>query len=1049
MPESRSPADILTERFYNWEMRGRGWQVWPVPVVLEPPFRPFIGHFLPSPAVIDDGQFETAFSRLAETVRSFFAPKAPPTIPPRLEETEEPEPEFIKERNGIVELQVSLPPSSQSPRDVFEQCLMCLGGCRHALAFEVVGTSDALVAQIAADEHEAVIVRSQLKAHFPEVVITTASGFLAEIWARHHHTEPLIVELGLDEEFMVPLETMAHMATDPLVGITAALEQLDASETAVYQVLFEPVRHRWAESILRAVTTGNGESFFENAPELVAQAKQKVARPLVAAVLRVAVASPRRTFEIGKNLVSALGSFTAVGRNRLIPLSNHEYDLEEHVGDFLERVSRRLGMILNTDELASLAHLPTAAVRSRKLRREIRHTKSPPEAATAGELILGTNVHEGVSTEIRVTTHQRVRHTHLVGASGTGKSTSLLSMLIQDIRAGNGVGVLDPHGDLIDQLIGHIPKERFPDVVYVDPSDEDYPIGFNILSAHSNLEKNLLASDLVAVFQRLSTSWGDQMTSVLGNAILAFLESPRGGTLPELRRFLIEPGFRETVLATVTDPDIVYYWQREFPLLKTGSLGPLLTRLDTFLRPKTIRYMVAQRTNRLDFGAIMNQSKIFLAKLPQGLIGEENAYLLGSLLVSKFHQLAITRQQLDASERRPFWLFVDEFHHFMTPSMATILSGARKYQLGLVLAHQELGQLGRNRDVASAVMTNPCIRVAFRVGDEDAKRLAEGFSEFSAKDLQSLGVGEAICRVERSDWDFNIETTMPPPVDRAAFAQALDEIRKESRNLYGQLREVVEAELAEQRYRPGPERVDPFAGRSTQSQEPRAEESPKAAEACRSPESASTPKPSVVAAASSAPPKDRTVESRPEGSRFERPSQSIPGAGRGGPIHREHQRQLGELAKGLGYIVDIEKTIAGGSVDIALERAHRKIACEISVTTEDDHEIGNIRKCLGAGFDLVLLVTLDRSRQTKLRRLAERVLETEEFARVRFCLPHEAAGLLVEIAAETSETETVVHGRKTKVSYRPMGPEETHDRRERLAAVAAASLRNAKRSKGG
>ena len=210
---------------------------------------------------------------------------------------------------------------------------------------------------------------------------------------------------------------------------------------------------------------------------------------------------------------------------------------------------------------------------------------------------------------------QRVRHTYVIGASGTGKSTLLLNLIVQDIQHGNGVGVLDPHGDLIDQILALVPEERAADVVLLDPSDEEYPVGFNILSAHSELEKNLLASDLVGVFRRLSASWGDQMSSVLANAILAFLESDRSGTLADLRRFLVEGDFRQAFLQTVRDPEVVYYWQKEFPLLTGKPQGPILTRLDTFRRPKLIRHMISQKENRLDFGAIMNEGKIFLAKI--------------------------------------------------------------------------------------------------------------------------------------------------------------------------------------------------------------------------------------------------------------------------------------------------------------------------------------------------------------------------------------------------------------------------------------------------
>src|SRR6185369_530541 len=226
-------------------------------------------------------------------------------------------------------------------------------------------------------------------------------------------------------------------------------------------------------------------------------------------------------------------------------------------------------------------------------------------------------------------------------------------------------------GDLVDRILGIIPLDRIGDVVLLDPSDEQYSVGFNILSAHSDLEKNLLASDLVSVFQRLSSSWGDQMGSVFNNAILAFLESTRRGTLADLRRFLVEPAFRTDFLKSVADPAVLYYWQKGFPHLSGNkSIGSVITRLEAFLAPKPIRYMVSQPENRLDFASIMDSGKIFLAKLSQGLLGKENSYLLGTLLVSKFQQLAMARQSKQQALRKEFWVYIDEFHNFITPSMA-------------------------------------------------------------------------------------------------------------------------------------------------------------------------------------------------------------------------------------------------------------------------------------------------------------------------------------------------------------------------------------------
>ena len=208
------------------------------------------------------------------------------------------------------------------------------------------------------------------------------------------------------------------------------------------------------------------------------------------------------------------------------------------------------------------------------------------------------------------------------------------------------------------------------------------------------------------------------------------------------------------------------------------SIGSILTRLDTFLAQKPIRHMVSQPENRLDFAHIMDSGKIFLAKLPEGFLGRENSYLLGTLLVSKFQQIAMSRQAQQIAARRDFWIYMDEFANFITPSMAEILSGARKYRIGLTLAHHELHQLQRNPEVASAVMSHPFTRIVFRVGDDDAKKLAEGFSYFEAKDLRNLETGQAVCRVERSDYDFNL--TVPLPASRTK-TQPQHDGRKSSR----------------------------------------------------------------------------------------------------------------------------------------------------------------------------------------------------------------------------------------------------------------------------
>ncbi|MEQ2006792.1 MAG: type IV secretion system DNA-binding domain-containing protein, partial [Limisphaerales bacterium] len=782
----------FSAQFRKWEQRGRGWRVWPEPVIPEPPFQVFPGHYLPAAPIADDGRRPTALSSFVQRLARTLKPEPPP-LPPEPVQEEESEAEALA-RGELVELQASLPPKLNASPEAFAHFLGSLAYLREPVGFELLGLPESIITQFVTHPADAASVQRQLQAHFPDAVFMRKEKVLATAWDALADTETAIVEFGLAREFVLPLATNTP---DLLIGLTAALASLQPGELGLFQVLFQPVSHAWADSLLRAVSDVEGKPAFVNAPELLAQGKRKVSQPLFAAVVRIAIRSDERPWEIARELASALSGLADLQGNELIPLRNDDYPFDDHVDDVRSRQSRRSGMVLNRDELLGFVHLPTTAVRSAKLRRELTKTRPVPKAALAGSgLLLGINEHAGQTTEVRLTTEQRVRHSHIIGASGTGKSTLLFNLIRQDIENGEGVAVLDPHGDLVDRILGIIPAHRIGDVVLVDPSDEQYSVGFNILSAHSDLEKNLLSSDLVSVFQRLSTSWGDQMGSVLSNAILAFLESEHGGTLADLRRFLIEPGFRAKFLLTVSDPDIVYYWQKGFPQLSGNkSIGPVLTRLDTFLSPKPIRYMVSQRENRLDFANILDTGKIFLAKLPQGQMGKENAFLLGSLLVAKFQQLAMSRQAQRAESRRPFWLYVDEFQNFITPSMTEILSGARKYRLGLILAHQELRQLERDREVASAVLSNPYTRVVFRVGDADAKTLESGFANFEARDLQNLGTGEALCRLERSDGDFNLRVPLPEEPDADAAEAVRQAVITASREKYATPRADIEAAL--------------------------------------------------------------------------------------------------------------------------------------------------------------------------------------------------------------------------------------------------------------
>ena len=1005
-----SRVETLTREFYRFEAQGRGWAQYDFPVPVEPPLVPFFYHGATPHKITDNGRSQTFLSSLFDRWRIRKAP-----IEPDFENhfeydpTYDERPPYFSDDDSLVDIQLSLQQDQKITGEAAERFLLSLSYSHYPLSFEVIATGETMVVQVVARETDAPHIYAQLQAYFPGGVLTYGLHLLEQRWGEASYSHGAIVEFALSQEFMRPLVITRHFDVDPLIAVCGALSQVADDEIGVLQILFEKARHPWAESIVRSVTDNEGGSFFMDAPELSAQAAQKISRPLYAAVVRVAAkgSSEKRSWALVRSLAATLTQFSAPSHNELIPLSNDDYDQYDQETCLLARQTFRCGMILNSEELAALVHPPSSSVRAERLVRYAKKTKAAPAITLGHSLVLGENHHAGKNNIVSLNPQQRSRHQYVIGASGTGKSTLLINQILQDIQSGQGVGVLDPHGDMIDQIIGLIPESRHNDVILLDPADDEYPIPFNILVAHSDLEKNMLSSDLVAVFQRLSSSWGDQMNSVLGNAILAFLESSQGGSLTDLRRFLVEPDFRRAFLTTVQDPEIVFYWQKEFPLLTGRPQAPLLTRLDMFLRPKLIRAMVGASENKLDFASIINDGKIFLAKLTQGALGEENSYLMGSLLVSKLYQVALTRQEIKQQDRRSFYLYIDEFQNFVTPTMASILSGARKFGLSLVLAHQELQQLaGKSADVAHAVLSNPFTRICFRLGDSDAKKLAEGFASFEAIDLQNLGIGEAIGRVERADYDFNLKTVPPPVVDDEIAERRREQIIALSRSKYAIRREIVASALVESE-KPIPEPLPPV-------------ETPKAIEV--QPQQATPiivpkPKPQPKAKTLVAATKDSTA------------------LGRGGTEHKYLQQLIKQLAEEKGYRATIEKQIleGAGSVDIALEREGRSIACEISVTSTVEYEVHNLQKCLTAGFDAVVLIALEKKTLSKVREKMLAAASEAQQSKLKFLAPDEIPSYIESLEMPAPSGEQTIRGYKVKVSHKQVSDEEKEFRRQAIA----------------
>ena len=997
-----SQIEDLTANFYEWENRGRGWKVFDYAVDLEPPYTPFFTHRKPR-EYIDDSKRPTLFERFG----ALFKP-ANSELPDK-EEEQLIQPFAFEDDAPICALSISLPRGEKAKHIEMEQVLLMLGLSENHISFEITATSTKIFLQFIARFGDIHHIKNQIKGFYPNATIAESEASLWKIVPEDSCTHA--IEFGLGEEFMRPLSISKHSNLDPYIPLFAVFDNLTDNDQVTLQVLFKPAINPWAESILRSVMDAHGDDFFLDAPEMVPLAKEKIASPLFGVVVRVIGTSDNdyKAIALIENLGKVLSKVTASASNQLIPLAPERSDSEHLFEDIVLRKSHRLGMLLNAKELSTLIHFPSEDVVSNKLERKILKTKSPPGIAKDHQFVLGINRHQSKEIEVSLGTSQRLKHMHIIGATGTGKSTLLINLVHNDLLLGNGLAVLDPHGDLIETVTRLIPEDRIKDTILIDPADSEFPVGLNILTAHSDIEKEILSSDLVAGFKRLSTSWGDQMNSVFANAVLAFLESDNGGTLADLRRFLIEKSYRESFLRSVKDPSIVYYWQKEFPILKSSSIGPILTRLDTFLRPKLIRNMVAQRKS-IDFEDVLNNKKILFIKLSQGLIGSENSYLLGTFIVSKIHQAAMARQAKSKEDRNNFFLYIDEFQNFITPSMSAILSGARKYHLGLILAHQDMQQLMRqDSELASSVIANAGTRICFRLGDTDAKRFEDGFSYFDAKDLQSLETGEAIARIERPEFDFNLSTYLLEDTDFNSTSEAGSEVLTHSREAYGTKRSVIEALLfeaqAENKYEP---------------KELKSEKSPNLPQEPEEPKKSSKQNHLIEVS------DDKVTELVDSLTKQKEQSE-----------HRYLQTLIKRMAESRGFKATIEALIPEnqGRVDVSLERNGFRIACEVAMTTTETWEVHNIEKCLEAGYDLVVECSTNKENLSTLRKAIQTSFANDTLDKIKVLPPEDLFAYLDSLIAKEASSEKRMKGYRVKVEYSPATAEEMDRKKQSISKM--------------
>lgn len=465
--------------------------------------------------------------------------------------------------------------------------------------------------------------------------------------------------------------------------------------------------------------------------------------------------------------------------------------------------SKRL--VVNTEEMASLWHLPLHSTESPNIKWLTGRQAPPPTNIPKEGLLLGHVDYRGLDQDIRLKEADRRRHLYIIGKSGSGKSVTIANLAIQDIKEGKGVAIVDPHGDLVEAVLEHIPKHRAEDVIILDPSDLERPIGLNMLEAQSEDQKDFAVQEMISIFYKLfpPEMIGPMFEHNMRNVMLTLMaDLGNPGTVIDIPRMFTDDDYVKVYLNKLTDPVVRAFWEKEMAKTsdfhKSEMLGYLISKVGRFVENEMMRNIMGQQKSGFNFREVMDNQKILLVNLAKGKTGEVNAKLLGLIVVAKLQMAAMGRADMHEDDRKDFYLYIDEFQNFVTDSISTILSEARKYKLDLIIGHQYMGQLTDDKgksDIRDAVLGNVGTIMVGRIGPDDAEILAKEFAPtFGSYDLlntpqYSFYVKELIDNQASKPF---LMSAYPPERGNKELAAAIKEL---SRLKYGRDRRTVESEI--------------------------------------------------------------------------------------------------------------------------------------------------------------------------------------------------------------------------------------------------------------
>lgn len=660
-------------------------------------------------------------------------------------------------------------------------------------------------------------------------------------------------EASLQKHPIYPLKTHDEFATDPLLVVLNAFSKIERDgEGAALQFVIRYPKYGYRknyESIIKEVEKGAKPreaisrstlaGGFAGAlvdvfktPEkkdeidiqtqvdnkAVEQFREKIQSEILEVNLRLLVSAKddSRANQILNEVESTFHQYASVEGNTISFARQKGGNLKRSEKEFSFReFTSRGAMQLSIDELATLIHFPEhGGTAAPQFKQSHAHTAAAPTSVPHSGTLLGKNLHRNVERDIFITDEDRLRHFYIIGQTGTGKTTLMKNMIVQDILRGDGVCLIDPHGTDIDDVLGAVPPEREQDVIYFDPSHMERVVGLNMLDYDYSKpeQKTFVVNELFSIFQKLyganPESMGPMFEQYFRNATMLVMEDPdSGNTLMDISRVMSDARYRREKLSKAKNPVIVQFW-REIATKAGGeasleNIVPyIVSKFDVFTSNDYMRPIIGQQRSAFNFRQVMDEKKILLVNLSKGRIGEINANLIGMIFVGKLLMAALSRVDDPTKSFPPFYLHMDEFQNITTNSISAILSEARKYKLGLTMAHQFIAQL--QPEIKDSVFGNVGSMATFRVGPEDAQFLEQQYSPvFSAADLMNIPNRNAYVRILANGSPtppFSLATLAPKETDIARVAR----LKEQSFARYGRDRLSIEEEIHQRYQKPVP-----------------------------------------------------------------------------------------------------------------------------------------------------------------------------------------------------------------------------------------------------